>query len=192
MPKIPKKHNKKRENLPTIPSDSSTIPTTSDNAINSDMPDFLNMADKNQFLMRKEKQITQHIGPLPSPETLDKYEKVLPGLAERIVKRAEDEQKHRHSMAYEEQQIEKNLEKERLRQNELALTAQTNDLKLGKILGFIIVILGFVVSGFCIIYDATVPASIIGGGTLLQIAALFVTGKYGKQNQDLKKEKGKG
>lgn len=46
-----------------------------------------------------------HSGPLPAPETLAEYEKILPGLAERIVRLAEQpheeftvEQRHRHGM----------------------------------------------------------------------------------------------
>lgn len=35
-------------------------------------------------------------GPLPPPQHLDRYEKVLPGAAERIVAMAEREQRHRH------------------------------------------------------------------------------------------------
>lgn len=43
--------------------------------------------------------ISQHFhGPLPPPELLEHYEKVLPGGAERIFKMAEKEQVHRHSL----------------------------------------------------------------------------------------------
>jgi|GEM_PF-2449477 uncharacterized membrane protein len=37
-----------------------------------------------------------HKGPLPPSRQLAEYEKILPGLAERIVHMAEEEQKHRH------------------------------------------------------------------------------------------------
>lgn len=37
-----------------------------------------------------------HSGPLPRPEILQSYEKVMPGLAGKIVRMAEREQKHRH------------------------------------------------------------------------------------------------
>lgn len=36
-------------------------------------------------------------GPLPRPEDLAKYEQIVPGAAERIIKMAEDEMKHRHN-----------------------------------------------------------------------------------------------
>lgn len=38
-----------------------------------------------------------HSGPLPNPETLRKYDEVLPGTAERIIAMAEKEQNHVHS-----------------------------------------------------------------------------------------------
>ena len=37
-------------------------------------------------------------GPLPPPETLDGYEKTLPGAADRVFAMAEKEQSHRHDM----------------------------------------------------------------------------------------------
>ena len=40
----------------------------------------------------------QHIsGPLPSPDALAKYDQVVPGAAERIIKMAEQEAKHRQN-----------------------------------------------------------------------------------------------
>lgn len=38
----------------------------------------------------------QYSGPLPKPEDLAKYEQVIPGAAERIIKMAEREMQHRH------------------------------------------------------------------------------------------------
>jgi uncharacterized membrane protein len=40
----------------------------------------------------------EHRGPLPPPEMLNDYNNVLPGLAERIVRMAESEQKHMHQV----------------------------------------------------------------------------------------------
>lgn len=36
-------------------------------------------------------------GPLPAPEDLEKYDRIVPGAAERILKMAEKEMEHRHS-----------------------------------------------------------------------------------------------
>ena len=43
-------------------------------------------------------EMTQHRGPLPSPETFNAYNKTLPGAAERILAMAEKSQNHRHEM----------------------------------------------------------------------------------------------
>lgn len=39
---------------------------------------------------------SHYSGPLPMPEDLAKYDQVVPGAAERIIRMAEDEMKHRH------------------------------------------------------------------------------------------------
>jgi uncharacterized membrane protein len=39
--------------------------------------------------------ISEHVGPLPAPDTLAEYDQTLPGLAERIVQMAETEQRTR-------------------------------------------------------------------------------------------------
>ena len=40
--------------------------------------------------------LTRHEGPLPPPADLAAYEQVVPGLAERLVKAAESQTRHRH------------------------------------------------------------------------------------------------
>lgn len=40
----------------------------------------------------------EHIGPLPPPSTLERYDEALPGLAERVVGRMEQESDHRHTL----------------------------------------------------------------------------------------------
>ena len=40
---------------------------------------------------------TLHHGPLPDPDTLAQYERMMPGAAERIFRIAEREQEHRHA-----------------------------------------------------------------------------------------------
>jgi uncharacterized membrane protein len=49
--------------------------------------------------VRKSVNIQQNVvipGPLPNPETLQKYNHILPGAADRILKMAENQQAHRH------------------------------------------------------------------------------------------------
>jgi uncharacterized membrane protein len=62
----------------------------------------------------------QWSGPLPPPEALEKYDKVIPGSAARLLQLTEKEQVHRHTMD----------------QNVLATKA--GDVKRGQYLGFLI------------------------------------------------------
>ena len=41
---------------------------------------------------------TFHSGPLPSPDVLQKYDQVLPGLAERIMRLTENQHRHRQAI----------------------------------------------------------------------------------------------
>ncbi len=47
-----------------------------------------------------------HIGPLPSPEDFARYDEVVPGAAERILRQAEKEQDFRHAATRSAQAIE--------------------------------------------------------------------------------------
>lgn len=49
-------------------------------------------------VIRTEYSAEHFRGPLPPPETFGSYDKVLPGAAERILRMAEKQQEHRHSM----------------------------------------------------------------------------------------------
>lgn len=44
-------------------------------------------------------------GPIPPPEALERYEKIAPGAADRILTMAEMEQRHRHAYEDKEQRI---------------------------------------------------------------------------------------
>jgi uncharacterized membrane protein len=48
----------------------------------------------------------QFQGPLPHPQLLEGYEKIVPGSAERILKMAEEQQTHRHGMERQALQVE--------------------------------------------------------------------------------------
>lgn len=72
-------------------------------------PHFLNpnqvqqvLGQQPQSLMAVE-TVTTHQGPIPSPEIIAGYEKVLAGSADRIIKMAEKEQAHRHAVQLKRQ-----------------------------------------------------------------------------------------
>jgi uncharacterized membrane protein len=56
-----------------------------------------------------DRELSYHEGSLPSPETIQQYETILPGTFERILKMTEIEQKHRHDIEQNIQQHEYQL-----------------------------------------------------------------------------------
>lgn len=52
-----------------------------------------------QLVAHRHEEMTIHSGPIPAPEVIEGYEKILPGAADRIIKMAEVEQQHQHSYA---------------------------------------------------------------------------------------------
>ena len=106
-------------------------------------------------------------GPLPPPEVLEKFESIVPGAAERIIKMAEDQSTHR-----------KDLEKKVI-ESDIARS------KWGQILGFMIAIGGLIASIIVAVYGSAIAGSIIGVGTLASLVSVFM---YGSKTQNESKE----
>lgn len=98
-------------------------------------------------------------GPLPPPDALAAYEKIMPGSAERIFVMAEKEQEHRIS-------LENYAVKEQLQQSHH-----------GQNYALIISLAAFLVSAFLAYTGHEVTASIIAGIDLIGLTAAFITGK---------------
>src|SRR3990167_2352961 len=97
-------------------------------------------------------------GPLPPPEILRKFDEVVPGAAERIIKMAEDQSIHR-----------KELEKK-------VIDSDIARSKWGQILGFVIAITGLAVSAIIVVYGNAIAGGIIGVGTLASLVGVFMYG----------------
>jgi len=97
-------------------------------------------------------------GPLPPPEILRKFDEVVPGAAERIIKMAEDQSIHR-----------KELEKK-------VIDSDIARSKWGQILGFVIAIAGLAVSAIIVVYGNAIAGGIIGVGTLASLVGVFMYG----------------
>ena len=106
-------------------------------------------------------------GPLPSPETLKKFNEVVPGAAERIIKMAEDQSRHRRDL--EKRVIESDLSRS----------------KWGQILGFVIAIAGLAVSAVVAIYGNAIAGGVIGLGTLATLVGVFM---YGAKTRSQERE----
>ena len=110
----------------------------------------------------------EHSGPLPHPEILGGYEKVLPGSADRVFKMAEKQQDHRISI-----------------ENKL-VNAENQRGFAGLIFGFLIATCGLAGSVYLGSNGNTAASGILSGGTLASLVAVFVKGS-GDNNQEKEK-----
>jgi len=111
-------------------------------------------------------QSTTFSGPLPPPEILDGYNRIVPNAAERIIAVFESEVKHRHDLEQQQVTIEK---KDRSQINILML--------LGQIMGFLLA-LAFIGSGtFLIFHDKQVSGTIVSATAMVGIITAFLKKK---------------
>lgn len=102
--------------------------------------------------LSKKKSRKFFTGPLPHPDTLEQYEKILPGIAERIVKMAEAEQKARHSAIEQDGRNKTALVEIANKESKGALEAQ----KKGQNIGLFITCACVVCSVICALLDKPV------------------------------------
>jgi uncharacterized membrane protein len=103
-----------------------------------------------------------HRGPLPSPEDMRDYGRVLPDLPERIVLRWELEQKHRHEM------------------NEKIFKAEKGLKVWGQILAFLALLVMLSVVVFMVYMGAPTAAATLGAAIIVGVVATFVFGDRGQ------------
>lgn len=111
---------------------------------------------------REELSISHHSGPLPDPATFGQYELVLPGVAERIMRMAEDEAKHRRAME---------------RKGE-------NRANGGVAAAFLIAMGGFAVSAYGFWLGYPVEAATITTGAIAAITGAFIYGTNVKSKKE--------
>ena len=118
-------------------------------------------ADKRGDAVRTFTQISisAHRGPIPAPETLARYNNILEGSADRIIKMAENQQNHRF-------EIEKT-----------SIRRQYNQSSTGQWMGMVITLSFLAASVYLGINDHDVLAGALGGTTLVALVTLFVAGK---------------
>lgn len=105
-------------------------------------------------------------GPIPDPDTLERYEQIHPGAAKLILDRFELEGNHRHAM--ENRAIEADI---------ADMQADRSEAKLGQWLAFIVTIAAFAVVVVAIIYNQPWVASFLGGTTLVALVTAFLIGR---------------
>ncbi|HLS29393.1 MAG TPA: DUF2335 domain-containing protein [Flavobacteriaceae bacterium] len=107
-----------------------------------------------------------HSGPLPSPEAIGKYNTIIPDGADRIMKMAEKQQKHRMT-------IESSI-----------IKSQSKQSGLGQWFGLIIGIVGIGCGTFLAYSGATTVGGIIAGGTVVSLVSVFVIGRKRQQTKE--------
>lgn len=105
-------------------------------------------------------------GPLPPPEILQKYDEILPGAAERIIKMAEQQAEHRRSL---EQQV---------------IKSDIKNSKLGVLCGFFIG-MGGIIGGVVVAIYGKQPlfGGILSFASLAVLAGVFVHGTESRRKE---------
>lgn len=105
-------------------------------------------------------------GPVPHPDLLERYERVVPGAAREFLDAVREERLHR----YRGDDIEREMLK-RLAE------AEIRNSRLGLVFGFVIGMTGLIVACICALTDHEMTAAIVAGVDLLALVAVFVTGR---------------
>jgi len=109
----------------------------------------------------------QHIsGPLPSPDILKKYEEISPGIANRLIKIAEDEALHRRKMEAEVIAVQ-SREQSAYRTSEM----------LGQVFGLVIGLTAIIAAIIMALHGAQLAASFIGTGGVTSLVTAFILGR---------------
>ncbi|MCS6811316.1 MAG: DUF2335 domain-containing protein [Tepidimonas sp.] len=117
---------------------------------------------------REEVSVAHWAGPLPPPATLEQFERIVPGAAQRLLAMAETEQKHRH--AIESGQLA-------LQQEGVRLAAR--DSKLGILASFLglLASLGTGLTAFLMGASWPVVIAFVGPAIMMVLAELARLGK---------------
>ena len=102
-------------------------------------------------------------GPIPDPETLRKYNETHPGLAERIVKMAEEESLHRRE-----------LEKKIVVAQTTDIQSQRSEIRIGQICALFVAVFGFGCGTYAMAHGAQIGGSVLSGGTLVSLVGAFL------------------
>lgn len=109
-------------------------------------------------------------GPLPPPSILRQYDEVVPGAAERIIKMAEDQSKHRQEL------------------ENAVIKSDISNSKSGLLFGFVIGMSGVIGSVVLVMTDHELTGSVLGATTLLGLVGTFVYGSRARR-RDLEEKR---
>lgn len=120
----------------------------------------------------------QFIGPLPTPGMLEDFDRVVPGLARKIVDRSELELHHRHKV------------------EELALTARIEDRRAarrlsqqGQWMAFVLAVLFSGLGVYLVLNGYPKVGGAMATTTVVALAGVFLTGQLKRPKQNIKDQK---
>lgn len=142
--------------------------------LQEEVPDVIEAlpAEKKKKLIavvEKSVAITEHHGPIPCPGDIAEYNKHIPNGADRIMKMAEDQSRHRMEM------------------EKLVISSQQRQGERGQIFGLFIGVVGLSIGAFVSIKGHDWVGGGIAGTTVISLVYAFVTGKR-SQRRDLNKK----
>ena len=103
-------------------------------------------------------------GPLPHPEHFERYNQILPGASDRLLKMSEDDLKHIH-----------NIQKTQISIERIAVIG-------GLIAAWTISIIALLGSGYLVLKGHDVSGSILGTGSLTSLVGVFIYGRKVQNN----------
>lgn len=113
---------------------------------------------------------TMFHGPIPDPEVLAQYDRIVPGAADRILKMAEEQSAHRRDM-------EKQL-----------VTSNTQNEKRGMYFAFVITIVFVLLSGFLIYHDKVIAGYLTLGSVIVGHAYNYISAKRSETEISVEQE----
>ena len=109
-------------------------------------------------------------GPIPPPQTLEKYENILPGAADRILQLAEDEAQFRRVQS---EQINKALAAD--------MIAYRKEVSRGQLCGLSVALGGLIASLIAAYLGATAIGVTVGGTCLVGLVTAFLGSRRGSE-----------
>lgn len=123
-------------------------------------PSLPSNADINEIL------VEQWIGksPLPPPDILSRYDEIVPGATDRLLRMVEDESSHRRKL--ENRQLD----------SEIA------EAHRGQWMAFVITVFTIAIGAYTALQGAQIPGALIGTGGVIGLAAVFIYGRKRRQS----------
>lgn len=124
-------------------------------------------------LARREVSVSayRHSGPIPDPMTLEGYDRVVPGAADRIIKMAEDQSAHRQSI------------------EAIAIKSRARDSLLGIISGLIIAVFTLAAGTYVINTGNVWSGTILGSAGLVGLVSVFIYGTRSNRKERENKDR---